>query len=84
VPYWLVVAGAVAGLATIRIGTHNLKSGTLVLAGVLLIAALARLVLPDRRAGMLLSRRRWFDVAIFAVFGIGLLVAGLGIQAPVG
>lgn len=83
-PYGLVVAGAVAGLLTIRLGTHDLKSGTLVLAGVLLIAALARLVLPDRRAGMLSSRRRLLDVAIFAVFGIGLLVAGLGVQAPVG
>lgn len=83
-PYWLVVAGAVAGLGTVGLGAHDLKSGTLVLAGALLIAALARLVLPDRRAGMLSSRRRWIDVAIFAAFGIGLLVAGLGVQAPVG
>lgn len=83
-PYGLVVVGAVAGLLTIWIGTHDLKSGTLVLAGVLLIAALARLILPDRRAGMLSSRRRLLDVAIFAAFGIGLLVAGLGVQAPVG
>ncbi|HET9895206.1 MAG TPA: DUF3017 domain-containing protein [Streptosporangiaceae bacterium] len=83
-PYWLIVAGACASIATIRLGTHDLKSGTLVLAGVLLIAALARLVLPDRRAGLLSSRRRWFDVVIFAAFGIGLLAAGLGVQAPVG
>jgi len=65
-----------------RLGTHHLKSGTLVLAGVLLIAAIARLVLPDRLTGMLSSRRRLFDVAIFAVLGIGLLAAGLGVQAP--
>jgi hypothetical protein len=80
--YWLVVAGTCAALAIIRLGAHQLKSGTLVLAGVLLIAALARLVLPDRLAGMLSSRRRLLDVAIFALLGAGLLVAGLGVQAP--
>jgi len=83
-PYWLTVAGAAAALLIIKLGTHLLKSGTLVLAGVLLIAAIARLVLPDRRAGMLSTRRRLLDVAVFAVFGIGLLVAGLGVQAPAG
>jgi hypothetical protein len=81
-PYILVVAGALAALVIIRLGTHHLKSGTLVLAGVLLVAAVARLVLPDRRAGMLASRRRWLDVAIFAVFGVGLLVAGLAVPVP--
>jgi hypothetical protein len=78
------VVGTGAALVIIRLGTHQLKSGTLVLAGVLLIAAIARLVLPDRRAGLLASRRRLLDVAVFAVFGIGLLVAGLGVQAPAG
>jgi hypothetical protein len=76
------VAGTCAALAIMTLGTHHLKSGTLVLAGVLLIAAIARLVLPDRLTGMLSSRRRLFDVAIFAVLGIGLLAAGLGVQAP--
>lgn len=80
--YWLIVAGTCAALVIIRLGTHLLKSGTLVLAGVLLIAAIARLVLPDRLAGMLSSRRRLLDAATFAVFGIGLLIAGLGVQAP--
>lgn len=80
--YWLIVAGTCAALAIMRLGTHQLKSGTLVFAGVLLIAAIARLVLPDRLAGMLSSRRRLLDVATFAVLGIGLLAAGLGVQAP--
>jgi hypothetical protein len=78
-PYWLIVAGTCAALVIVGLGTHLLKSGTLVLAGVLIIAATARLVLPDRRAGMLSSRRRLLDVAIFAMFGVGLLVAGLGV-----
>ncbi|HVB46500.1 MAG TPA: DUF3017 domain-containing protein [Streptosporangiaceae bacterium] len=81
-PYWVVLAGTAAALVTIRGGTHHVKSGTLVLAGVLLIAAVARLVLPDKRLGMLSSRRRLLDVAILAALGIGLLVAGLGVPAP--
>jgi hypothetical protein len=64
-----------------RVGAHHLKSGTFVLAGVLLAAALTRLTLPGRRAGLLSSRRRWLDVAIFAAFGIGLLAAGLAVPA---
>jgi hypothetical protein len=81
-PYFLVLVGTVAALVTIRLGAHHLRSGTLVLAGVLLAAAVARLVLPDRRLGLLSSRRRWVDVLIFAAFGIGLLFAGLAIPAP--
>jgi DUF3017 family protein len=76
-PYLFVLACTAASLAVIRLGAQYVKSGTLVLAGVLLIAATARLVLPDRRAGMLSSRRRLVDVAIFATLGVGLLVAGL-------
>ena len=74
--------GVVAALAAISRGVHLVQSGTLVLAGVLLIAAMARLVLPERRAGMLSSRRRMLDVAILGVLGIGLLVAGLVVPVP--
>jgi len=80
-PYSLVLIGIVLAVVTIRASSHVLKSGTLVLAGVLLLAAVARLCLPDRRAGMLSSRRRLLDVAIFAALGVGLLVAGLVIPA---
>ena len=81
-PYLLVLFGVVAALAVISRGVHLVQSGTLVLAGVLLIAAMARLVLPERRAGMLSSRRRFLDVAIFGVLGTGLLVAGLVVPVP--
>ena len=47
------------------------------MAGLLLAAAVARLVLPERRAGMLASRRRLPDVAAFTVLGVALLAAGL-------
>jgi hypothetical protein len=76
-PYWVVAAGVVAGLATIRSGGQAVKGGTLVIAGALLAGSLIRLVLPDGGAGMLASRRRFADVAVLGALGIGLLVAGL-------
>jgi hypothetical protein len=77
VPYFVALCGIALGLLWIRGGGRDVRGGTLVIAGVLLAAAVARLGLPDRRAGMLGSRRRILDVTAFAVLGVGLLVAGL-------
>jgi DUF3017 family protein len=81
-PYVAVLVGVAIALVIIQQGVHHVRSGTLVFAGVLLLAALARLVLPERRAGMLSSRRRLLDVAIFGVLGIGLLVGALVVPVP--
>jgi Protein of unknown function (DUF3017) len=81
-PYWIVLAGVAAGLATVRGGNQAVRGGTLVIAGALLAGALARLVLPEGRVGMLASRRRLLDVAALATLGIGLLVAGLIAKVP--
>ena len=43
----------------------------------LLVAALARLLLPPRLAGLLAMRKRANDVVTLTIFGVGLLVAGL-------
>ncbi len=76
-PYAVVFCGLAAGLLWLRGGERDVRGGTLVMAGVLLVAAVARLALPQRRAGMLSTRRRLSDVAAFAVLGVGLLIAGL-------
>jgi hypothetical protein len=81
-PYWLVMAGIVAGLATVRGGGQAVRAGTFVIAGALLAGSLARLVLPEGKAGMLGSRRRIIDVGILGMLGIGVLVAGLIIAVP--
>ena len=81
-PYVLVMAGIVAGLATVRGGGQAVRGGTLVVAGALLAGSLARLVLPEGKAGMLGSRRRIVDVAILGVLGVGLLIAGLIVVVP--
>jgi len=81
-PYVAVLVGVAIALLIIQQGVHHVRTGTLVFAGVLLLAALARLVLPERRAGMLSSRRRLLDVAIFGVLGIGLLVGAIVVPVP--
>lgn len=81
-PYWIVLAGVAAGLLTVRVGNQAVRGGTLVIAGALLAGALARLVLPERRVGMLASRGRVLDAAALAILGIGLLVAGLIARVP--
>ena len=77
-PYLLVLSCALAGLAWIWAGgAHAAKGGTLTLAGAMFVGALARLVLPESRIGMLASRKRFIDVVTMAALGAGLLTAGL-------
>jgi hypothetical protein len=80
-PYWIVLAGTAVALALTRERALGIRGGTLALAGILLAAALARLALPERRAGLLVSRRRLVDVPILAALGVGLLVASLVLPA---
>ena len=81
-PYGIVVAGVVAGLATIRSSDLAVRGGTLVMAGALLAGALTRLVLPEGKVGMLSSRQRLVDAAVLATLGVGLLIAGLIAKVP--
>ncbi len=75
--YLIVLCGVALSLSYLWRGPQNVRGGTLAVAGMLLVAAVARLVLPERRAGMLASRRRLVDVAAFTVLGVALLAAGL-------
>jgi hypothetical protein len=81
-PYVLVLAIALVAVGWIWQGQQHVQGGTLTLAGALFVAALARLVLPERRAGMLVARRRFIDVTALAVLATGLLVAGLVLPTP--
>jgi hypothetical protein len=75
--YIVVLAGVAAGLAWIGLSSHHVRSGMLVVAGALLVAAVARLVLPERGAGLLVSRHRVSDVLVMAVFGASILSVAL-------
>ena len=76
-PYLAVLAGAGTGLWWASLSAHRVRGGTLAVAGALIVAALARLVLPEKWAGMLASRKRLTDVATLVALACGLLAAGL-------
>jgi hypothetical protein len=78
IPYLAVLVAAVAGVYIAwRQGSHGAGQGGVVAGSAMLAAAVARLTLPARLAGLLASRHRVTDVLMLTVFGAGLLVAGL-------
>lgn len=76
-PYTIVFAGTAGGLAWTSLGTSHVEAGVLGVAAAVLVAAVLRLVLPERRAGMLLSRRRALDVLILASLGASIMAVVL-------
>jgi hypothetical protein len=81
VPYWVALGCVVAAVVVMRQDSSGVRGGTVAVGAVLLAAALARLVLPQRRAGMLASRRRSVDVAALA--SLGACLVALGVAFPV-
>ena len=82
-PYWISLALVLAGLAWIWYGgSQRVRAGTLTMAGAMFVAAIARLVLPQTRGALLVSRRRLVDVVVLAALAVGLLVTGLVLPAP--
>jgi Protein of unknown function (DUF3017) len=79
-PYLIVLAGMAAGLFSAWRGSQHAGSGAGVVGGALLVAAVARLILPPPYAGLLASRGKAVDVAAFAVLGAAVL--GVALSLP--
>ncbi|MGH3225185.1 MAG: DUF3017 domain-containing protein, partial [Streptosporangiaceae bacterium] len=71
--YLLVLAGIVTGLIIASYSSQDALTGIGVIAGTLLAAAVARLVLPPRYAGPLRVRSRTYDVLALTVLGGSVL-----------
>jgi hypothetical protein len=78
-PYLIVLAGVAVGLSVAGQGSLHVGRGAAVAGGALLAAAVARLLLPPRYAGLLASRGKALDVAAFAVLGAAVLGAALSL-----
>jgi hypothetical protein len=78
-PYLIVLAGVAVGLSVAGRGALHVGRGAAVVGGALLAAAVARLLLPPRYAGLLASRSKALDVAAFAVLGAAVLGAALSL-----
>jgi hypothetical protein len=78
-PYLIVLAGAAAGMFVAWQGSKYAGRGAGLIGASLLAAALARLILPARYAGLLSSRRKASDVLAFAVFGTAVLAVAIAL-----
>jgi hypothetical protein len=78
--YLIVLAGVAVGLFVAWQGSKDAGRGAAVVGCSMLAAGLIRLVLPQRYAGPLCSRRKTSDVLAFAVFGAGVL--GVALMLP--
>jgi hypothetical protein len=67
-----VLGGGVVGLGLVAL--DHFRIGCLILGISVLFAALARLVLPARRVGLLVVRSRAFDVLVLSSMGTALVV----------
>jgi hypothetical protein len=72
VVYLAVLGGSVVGLGIVLVGAW--RTGLAWVGAGLLVAAVTRLVLSERGAGMLRVRRKWSDVLMLTVAGVGLIV----------
>lgn len=70
--FLIVVAAVLVGVAIAASGAW--RSGATVIGASFGLAFLARLVLPEDRAGMLRVRRRFVDLATMALCGVGMVV----------
>jgi hypothetical protein len=75
----VALLGVVVGLAVIAL--HHFRAGTLIVACAVVAAAVLRLFLPSRRAGLLAVRGRFFDVAVLGALGLGMLALGLAVPS---
>jgi uncharacterized YccA/Bax inhibitor family protein len=56
------------------------ERGTFVIAAAMLVAAVLRGALPAARAGLLMVRGRWWDVLVYAVLGVLILVVDVRLR----
>ena len=72
------IVGAAAGLVLVAVGSWRPGAG--LIGGVLVFGSLARALLPERRAGLLRTRRPLSDVVIMS--GFGLVIVALAVLVP--
>ncbi len=80
IPFLVVLAVLVTGFVYVRIAPEHWLRGVLIIGGDLCAAGVLRLVLPARRAGILVVRNRGFDT--IAYVALGVLVITFGVLLP--
>ena len=81
-PLLLVLVGGVTALLVVALDGFRL--GCILLGASMAFAAVARMVLPARRVGLLVVRSRPFDVLVLAVMGAALVILAVSIPNSAG
>ncbi len=68
------VSLVVVASGVVVVGTGLWRPGSTIAGAGVLLAALLRLVLPERTAGLLCNRSRTLDVLLTGLLGIGILI----------
>ncbi|MBP2322610.1 hypothetical protein JOF56_002995 [Kibdelosporangium banguiense] len=76
-PFLTVLLIVAVGL--IRIVMYHWRDGTTLIGVGLLVAAVLRLLLPDKRAGLLAVRKRRVDMLLYGGFGLMIIYISLSI-----
>jgi Protein of unknown function (DUF3017) len=76
--WWAIAAGLAVGLLLAYL--DHLRRAGIVLAGVLVVGAVARAILPEERIGGLVVRSRLFDVVTLLVLAAALTVVTLSLK----
>lgn len=79
-PILIVCLGIAGGLA--YMGMHHFKRGSIVIAAFVCLAAVLRIVLPERAAGMLAVRGRVVDVLALVTLGVAIAVVTVFVPPP--
>jgi len=79
-PLALVLTGVAGGLVVVA--SDHFRRGTALFACAVLLAAVLRLVLPTRQAGLLAVRSRGVDVLVLSVLAFGLGMLALVVPPP--
>jgi hypothetical protein len=80
--YAVMLLFTVVAMGLVWSSPRDVRWGADVFGAGMLLAAVARVVLPARSAGMLATRQRLTDAATLAVLGLGTLVVGLALPPP--
>jgi DUF3017 family protein len=75
-----VIALLVIAVLYLTVQPRHWERGTAVIAVAMLVAAVLRCLLPESRAGLLGVRGRWWDVPVYAVLGVLILVVDVRLK----
>ena len=78
-PLLLVSAGVLGGVVAVLVGAQNWRPGSVVVGGSLVLGALLRLTLSNRRAGLLQVRSKAFDVVVLLLAGVAIVILALAV-----